>query len=237
MSRSGVAPASASALSLGERIGPLARASELRYAGAGALVWRLGWPELDAALPGGVPRGQVIEWAGSRSAGKTAALRQMVRAVREVGAGAVYVDGMRTLTPAPWVLGQNPAPFWVVRPPESSGVLRAVEDLIRSGAFGLVVAEGADWPRPLVIRLQRLARETGAALIAVVDRPGRVPLAGFRVHFASDPDARSYRVQVRGRGRSHEVSYRQALPYRLPEDSGLPDRRGTETERRAKPRR
>jgi hypothetical protein len=223
-----------SALSLTEQAGSLARASELRFAGAGALVWRLGWPELEAALPGGVPRGQVTEWAGPRSAGKTAALRQMVRAVRDCGAGAAYVDGTGTLTPAPWVLGRmgpnGAAPFWVVRPPASDGVPAAAEELVRSGAFGLVIAEGASWPRGLVVRLQRLARETGAALIAVVDRPGRVPMAGFRVQFSSDPHSRSYRVRVRGRGPVHEVSYVHGLPYRLPEDSGLPDRRASAAE-------
>ncbi len=217
-----------SALSLPEQLGALARASELR-AGLGALAWRLGCPELDEALHGGVPRGQVTEWAGLRSAGKTAALRQLVRAVQEAGTGAAYVDGTGTLTPAPWVLGrlgpQRTPPFWVVRPPERVGVLAAAEELFKSGAFGLVIAEGADWSRTPVVRLQRLARETGAALIAVVDRPGRVPLAGFRVQFSSDPHSRSYRVQVRGRGLTHEVSYVHNLPYRLPEDSGLPDRR------------
>ncbi len=235
MSRSG----KALALSLSEQVGSLARASELRFAGAGALVWRLGWPELEAALPGGVPRGQVIEWAGPRSAGKTAALRQMVWAVRDAGAGAAYVDGTGTLTPAPWVGGKSEgaggsggagggAPFWVVRPPEPSDVLAAAEELVRSGAFGLVIAEGANWPRGLVIRLQRLARGTGAALVAVVDRSGRVPMAGFRVRFSSDPRRRSYRVQVQGRGPIREVSYVHGLPYRLPEDSGLPDRRTSE---------
>jgi hypothetical protein len=218
-----------SAFSLPERIGSLARASELRTAGAAAVAWRLGWPELDAALLGGVPRGQVTEWAGPRSAGKTAVLRQLVRAVRSAGAGAVYVDGTGTLTPAPWVLGtagpNGAPPFWVVRPPTPAGVLAAAEELIRSGAFGLVVAEGADWSRAPVVRLQRLARETGAALVAVVDRPGRVPMAGFRVQFASDPAARACRVRVRGRGPAQEVSYVRDLPYRLPEDSGLPDRR------------
>jgi hypothetical protein len=220
------------ALSLSEQVGSLARASELRFAGAGALVWRLGWPELEAALPGGVPRGQVVEWAGPRSAGKTAALRQMVWAVRDAGAGAAYVDGTGTLTPAPWVSGKlgaaGPAPFWVVRPPEPRDVLAAAEELVRSGAFGLVIAEGASWSRGLVIRLQRLARGTGAALIAVVDRSGRVPMAGFRVQFSSDPHRRSYRVRVQGRGPIREVSYVYGLPYRLPEDSGLPDRRTPE---------
>jgi hypothetical protein len=226
-------PRSSAVSALAEQVGSLAWASELRFAGAGALAWRLGWPELDDALPGGVPRGQVTEWAGPRSAGKTAALRCMVRTVQEAGAGAAYVDGTGTLAPAPWVAGKmGPGaapPFWVVRPPAPAGVLVAAEELCKSGAFGLVIAEGAEWSRMPVIRLQRLARETGAALVAVVERPGRVPLAGFRVQFASDPHSRSCRIRVRDRGPVQEVSYVNDLPYRLPEDSGLPDRRGAAT--------
>ncbi|HSG81256.1 MAG TPA: hypothetical protein VLC48_03325 [Gemmatimonadota bacterium] len=228
------------ALSLPAELASLARASELRTAASGAVAWRLGWPELDALL-GGVPRGQVSEWAGPRSAGKTAALRQLVAAVLEAGAGAAYVDGTGTLTPAPWVWGRlgagGTAPFWVVRPPEPDGVLAAADELIRSGAFGLVVAEGAEgyrWPRTAAVRLQRLARDTGSALVAAVERPGGVPLAGLRVQFSADPGSRVHRVRVRGH-RTREVSYVRDLPYRLPGDSGLADRRGVEAEPRYAP--
>ncbi len=188
---SALAPAGAALTALAGRIESLARASELgqgaaRAGGAGALIWRPGWPELEAALPGGVPRGQVTEWAGPRSAGKTAGLRQLVRSVWEDGAGAAYVDGTGTLSPAPWAgWGSEGPPFWVVRPPDPLGVLTAAEELLRSGVFGLVVVEGADWSRTPVIRLQRLARKAGAALVAVVDRAGRVPLAGLRVEFSA----------------------------------------------------
>ena len=228
-------PSQSLAAVLDPRAVELARASELRA--AGTAVWRLGWPELDAALPWGVPRAQVTEWAGPRSAGKTAALRQLVWAVLNAGAGAAYVDGTGTLTPAPWVAGRPSSPssplFWVVRPPQPTGVLTAAGELLASGVFGLVIAEGADWTRTPVVRLQRLARQVGAALVAVVERTGGVPLAGLRVEF--DPAATSVRgargvngerrVRVRGRGRIREVSYAQKLPYRLPDDSGLPDRR------------
>lgn len=222
MSRSGAV----SALRLLDRAA-LARASELR-AGVAARAWPWGLPELEGLLPGGVPRGQVTEWAGPRSAGKTAALRGLVRAVQEAGAGVAYVDGTSTLTPAPWVFGRmgpnGAPPFWVVRPPEG-GVLAAADELLRSAVFGLIVAEGGDWSRTPVIRLQRLAREAGAALIAVVDRPGRVPLAGLRVRFSPDLESRTCRVEIPGRGLTREVAYVHDLPYRLPEDSGLPDRR------------
>lgn len=224
MSRSGAV----SALDVLDRSSALARASELR---ASARAWPWGLPELDDALPGGIPRGHVTEWAGPRSAGKTAALRGLVRAVRAAGAGVAYVDGTGTLTPAPWVFGRmgpnGAAPFWVVRPPQPDGVLAAADELLRSAVFGLVVAEGGDWLRSPVIRLQRLAREAGAALIAVVDRPDRVPLAGLRVRFSPDPDSRSCCIQIPARGLTREVAYVHDLPYRLPEDSGLPDRRAS----------
>ena len=197
----------------------LSRGTALRGATAG-------WPALDGALPGGLPRGRVTEWAGPRSAGKTAALRWLVGSVRSAGAGAAYVDATGTLAPVPWVPeSEGRPPFWVVRPPEAGGVLAAAEELLWSAVFGLVVAEGGDWSRSPVIRLQRLAREAGAALIAVVDRPGRVPLAGLRVRFSPDVESRTCRVEIPGRGLTREVAYVHDLPYRLPEDSGLPDRR------------
>ena len=209
----------------------LARASELRA--AGAATWRSGWPELDAALPGGVPRAQVTEWAGPRSAGKTAGLRRLVASVLETGAGAAYVDGTGTLAPAPWVMGRlgpgGAALFWVVRPPGLAGVLAAAEELLGSGLFGLVIAEGADWGRTPVVRLQRLTRASGAALVAVVDRPGAVPLAGLRVRFDRAevmPSENRCRVRVRARGTACDVSCALELPYRLPSDAGAPDRRG-----------
>ncbi len=223
------------ASTLVDKVESLARASELTVGGVRARAWPLGWPEVDAALPAGVPRGQVTEWAGPRSVGKTAMLRQIIASVRQAGVGAAYVDGTRTLAPAPWAVEKlgKPGPFWVVRPPlggeggVGGGVLSATEELLRSGAFGLVVVEGADWSRTPVIRLQRLAREMDAALIAVVDRAGRVPLAGFRVEFSSPQSFSSWdvrRVQIRGRGFIGELVCVQDLPYRLCRDSGLPDR-------------
>ncbi len=208
----------------------LLRASDLRAAAAGG--WRLGWSELDDALPGGVPRAQVTEWAGPRSAGKTAALRQLVKSVLEAGLGAAYVDGTGTLTPAPWIVGRlgpgGSPTFWVVRPPQPAGVLVATEELLACGIFGLVIAEGADWTRTPVVRLQRLARQSRAALVAVVDRPGEVPLAGLRIRFrpqAPFPVNGGRKVRIQGKGQSGDVTYLQELPYRLPRDAGLPDRR------------
>jgi hypothetical protein len=75
--------------------------------------------------------------------------------------------------------------------------------------------------------LQRLAREAGAALVAVVGRPGQVPLAGLRVEFSADRGSRSCRVRVRGRVGAEEISFVRDLPYRLPSDCGLGDRRGS----------
>ena len=221
----------AAARALAGQIGALTQAGELRAGRGSALVWPLGWPEVDAVLSGGVPRGQVTEWAGTRSTGKTAVLRRMAAAVRSAGVGVGYVDGTGTLAPAPWVVGclgpGGAPPFWVVRPPAPQEVLAATEELLRSGAFGLIIAEGADWTRTPVIRLQRLAREAGAALVAVVERAGRVPLAALRVEFSPTASQGNgdRRVLLRGRFAAHELNCRRELPYRLSEDAGLPDRR------------
>lgn len=199
----------------------LARAVELRERGS-ASARVLPAPELP--IPVRLPRGQVTEWSGPRSAGKTAALRRLVRAVRSTGLGAAYVDATGTLAPRPWAPEVGVPPFWVVRPPDARGAVAAAAELLRSGVFGLVIVEGGGWRRTRVVRLQRLARAAAASLIAVVDRPGRVPLAGLRVEFEVAPGGRR-RIRVRSHGSSREIDYVQSLPYRLPEDSGLPDRR------------
>lgn len=209
-------------LNLATSSGPIERAAALR-AGVNARSW----PVPGAPIPAGLPRGQVTEWAGSRSAGKTAALRSLVRAFRSAGSGAVYVDATGTLAPSSWTPEVGRPPFWVIRPPDPWGALAAADELLRSGAFGLVIVEGAEWRRTPVVRLQRIAREVDASLVAVVDRAGRVPLAGCRVEFGVATTSPRRRVRVRARGSLREVVYVQTLPYRLPEDSGLPDRRAS----------
>jgi hypothetical protein len=55
----------------------------------------------------------------------------------------------------------------VVHPPDRLSALRGAELLLRSGAFGLVVLEGADALGAEVVRLTRAARDGGGAFVAL----------------------------------------------------------------------
>lgn len=208
--------------------------------------WLTGIAALDGLLPRGVPRGRLVEWAGARTSGKSAALAGLVRWVLEAGEGVAYVHSAGTLDPGSWAwaagaagaAGVQAAPFWVVRVREPGEVWPALEVVLRMGVFGLVVSEGgaagAGAPPNAALRLSRLARASDATWVVVVRRPGSVAGAALRVGFelrgrAGEREGPSCRVEVRvverGRSRRAEFPCEIVLPYRLCDHSGLPDRR------------
>ncbi|MGH7546389.1 MAG: hypothetical protein ACREKI_09425, partial [Gemmatimonadota bacterium] len=172
--------------------------------------WRTGIEALDGILPQGVPRGRLVEWAGPRTSGKGAALASLVSTVLgsgeggRGGKGVAYVHAVGTLAPRSWALGTVSAggvgsaaraaraaraggaagaPFWVVRVPDEREGWEAVDVVLRMGVFGLVVSEGAPPPK-VALRLERLARSSGAAWVVVVERANTVPGAALRAQFA-----------------------------------------------------
>ena len=149
-----------------------------------------GVASLDALLPdGGLPRGQVVEWVGPRSSGKTTLLRAAFAGLRAVGESVVLIDSARTLYAPDWVrLVPGEGRFWVVRPPDPAEAAWCADLVLRSGAFGVVAlmsgvsrpgAGGGALHRSVTVRLQRLAEEANAVFVTV----GRVPLASLRLSF------------------------------------------------------
>ncbi|HEU4565042.1 MAG TPA: hypothetical protein VFS05_10355 [Gemmatimonadaceae bacterium] len=127
---------------------------------------------LDAALHGhGLPRGRLTEIVGARGSGRTTMLRSLVAATLRRRMWVAYVDAGRTLAPRDWArVGERGEGLWVVRPPSPARAAWCADVLLRSGAFALVVLDGA--PRlaqGVAVRLGRLARETGAALVVTAD--------------------------------------------------------------------
>ena len=132
---------------------------------------------LDTALPnGGLPRGRLTELVGSPGSGKTTLVRRMVaRAVADAW-WVAYVDATRTLAPRDWAHTPN---LWVVRPDEPARGAWCADVLLRSGAFALVVLDGAPiLPRGVAVRLTRLAREADAAFLVLGDDAKVSELAG-----------------------------------------------------------
>lgn len=133
-----------------------------------------GFALLDAALGGGLPRGRMTELLGPLGAGSATVARQVTGALVARGLGVAYVDAARTLDPADW------APFGaghlrMVRPPDAARGPWCADVLLRSGAFVLVVLDGAPaLTRQQAVRLVGLARERDAAFLVVGEQPSQV---------------------------------------------------------------
>jgi hypothetical protein len=130
-----------------------------------------GIPALDAMVGGGVPRGRLTEVIGARGAGKTTFMRRLVTTVVTSGVWVAYIDATRTLAPSDWVgVARGGEGFWVIRPVDPGRGAWSADVVLRSGAFGLVILDGApSLTRAVTVRLTRLARASDAALVAVGD--------------------------------------------------------------------
>lgn len=130
---------------------------------------------LDAALGGGLPRGRLTEIAGPLGSGTATLARRLVTGLVARGLGVAYVDAARTLDPADWA-HLAAGHLRVVRPPDAARGAWCADVLLRSGAFVLVVLDGAPpLTRQQALRLVGLAREKDAAFVLVGrDRPSAV---------------------------------------------------------------
>lgn len=149
-----------------------------------------GMAALDAVLPGhGLPRGRLTEITGAPGSGRTTIARQLVAATLRAGWWVAYVDAARTLAPRDWAaLGAHDG-LWVVRPDDPARGAWCADVLLRSGAFGLVVLDGAPaLSRPVAVRLVRLARASDAAFVLLAPDGQHAGVAGalqLRVQRAS----------------------------------------------------
>jgi hypothetical protein len=132
-----------------------------------------GIPALDAALPGGVPRGQITAFEAPLGGGGTTLLLALAEATLRADEGVVIVAAHLA------ALG----PFWVVRPKAHEYAWWCADVLLRTGAFGLVIVDRVPAPvRRVAVRLQRLAHDKDSALlIRVGQTPGRQVASGCQI--------------------------------------------------------
>ncbi|HET7564341.1 MAG TPA: hypothetical protein VFJ96_05065 [Gemmatimonadaceae bacterium] len=137
---------------------------------------------LDAALPArGVPRGRLTELLGARGSGRTTLLRTLVEHTVAQRTWVAYIDARRTLAPRDWAhLGTASHGVTMVRPRTPAAGAWCADVLLRSGAFGLVILDGAPpLTRQVAVRLTRLARDADAALVvAAEDEHGATSVGG-----------------------------------------------------------
>lgn len=215
-----------------------------------------GIAELDAVLSRrGIPRGRLTEVTGARGSGKATLLRRMVMETISRGLGAAYVDASRTLAPRDWASVADEAGdgFWVVRPKQASRGAWCADVLLRSGAFALVVLDGAPpLTRSIAVRLTRLAHDAAAALVVVggdhappsaisgalrlhvsrIRRKSRHDLASAGADPPTPPGVMTRWMTItvekggRGQRQTVEVEHAVSVAHRLCAHPEVPDRRG-----------
>jgi hypothetical protein len=125
-----------------------------------------GIPALDAALPSGVPRGQITALDSPLGSGGTTLLLALAEATLRSDEGVALVDAERSLAPQAAAHLAALGPFWVIRPKVHENAWWCADILLRTGAFGLVIVDRAPAPpRRIAVRLQRLAHDKDAALV------------------------------------------------------------------------
>jgi hypothetical protein len=162
---------------------------------------------LDRALSdGGVPSGRLTEIQGARGSGRTTLVRHLVTTAVEARRWVAVIDGSRTLTPREWAEAGASGRLWVIRPPGADKSAWCADILLRSGAFSLVVLDGAPaLPRQVAVRLTRLAREHDVALVIVGDSPVIGSAVRLRVQ---RPKATGHRPQATGEVRAQSSELR-----------------------------
>ena len=192
--------------------------------------------QLDGILPnGGLPRGRLSVWMPQ--GGATAMLRASCLSVASTGERAAWIDGLGTITGQFWEEGPI-----LVRPASRRNSLRAAEELLRCGGFGLIVLTGSEPAGTEMVRLSRAAREGGAAFVALTSHTS---MASVRITsrilshsyewrrspFGDPAEACSAMIKVR----AQSLGWNRQTELRVPVvqhdlrsalEAGLPDRRG-----------
>ena len=199
---------------------------------------------LDSILPmGGLPRGRLTVWMPK--GGATAILRAACLTAASTGERAAWIDGLGTVAGEFWEEGPV-----LVRPANRRNSLRAAEELLRCGGFGLIVLAGSEPAGTEMVRLSRAAREGGAAFVTltahtamaslrIVSRISPHSYVWTRTPFGDHAEACSanVRVHTQSLGWNRKAEFRmQILPYEVRSalEPALPDRRGIKKTRMRK---
>jgi hypothetical protein len=206
---------------------------------------------LDAVLVGGgLPRGRLTEIVGPTGSGKTTLTRAVVESTVAAHGWVAYVDAQRTLDARDWVHLGDAEGVWIIRPRDAGRAAWCADVLLRSGAFALVVLDGAPaLTKSAAVRLTRLARESNAAFVVLGERTGGASQLGGAVRLLVERAKRRHpppttphpppvgsggsgvvsiavRVEKGGTLRTVEVRCAIGVARRLCTHPEVPDRRG-----------
>jgi hypothetical protein len=213
----------------------------ISYRTAGAVV--TGVSALDNMLPaGGLPRGRLSIW--KPGGGASAILYAACGAVAQRGERAAWIDAAGTIIGDSW----QPGPL-LLKPEGELESLICAEELLRCGAFGLIVLSGtrAAFNREAV-RLSRAVRDGGGAFVALAEQSNvahlqvtsRIDPGSYRWQtnpFGEPAHVTEVRVQVEAQamgwsGRAHVVLPVRAFEQRSAVEKELIDRRGARRTRK-----
>jgi hypothetical protein len=205
------------------------------YRTGGALP--TGVSALDLMLPAhGLPRGRITLW--TPGGGATAIMYAACEAIATRGERAAWIDGAGTIASDSW----RPGPL-LLKPEGELESLICAEELLRCGAFGLIVLSGtrSAFAREDV-RLSRAVREGGGAFVALAAASNVAHLQiassigpdGYRWKtnpFGEPAEVTEVRVQVEARAMGWSGRTQVVLPvgdfrHRIAMDVRLVDRRG-----------
>ncbi len=129
--------------------------------------------------------GRLVEVSGAEDSAALTVALGLVRQAQLAGEPAAWVTlAAETFYPPDAAAGGiDLAALAVVRVPDPRGLLRASDQLARSGGFGLVVIDAGPARLPLVAlsRLLGLAQKHGVCLLFVTDKGERAPAIGSLV--------------------------------------------------------
>jgi recombination protein RecA len=147
---------------------------------------------LDAALGGGLARGQLSEIVGPRSSGRTTILCHMLAAAAARGEAVALIDACDRFDPgSAEAAGVDLSKLlWVRETGDAARALKAMNLVLQAGGFGLVAFDVADvhartlqqFPYPTWMRIARVIEgsQTSAVLVAaghLARSPGGVTIA------------------------------------------------------------
>lgn len=175
-----------------------------------------GVPALDAALGGGVPRGQISELVGAVSSGRTSVLYRLLAQVTGQGELAALVDASDAFDPAMAAAqGVRLDRLLWVRGEAESAVVRAIKSLnlvVSAGGFGLVVLDAGGVPARALrqlpfttwLRVQRVLEGSDTACVLLADAPlarstggASVRLGAQRVEVSDSAAVPDFHARVR----------------------------------------
>ncbi|HTS29030.1 MAG TPA: hypothetical protein VMH81_24330 [Bryobacteraceae bacterium] len=103
-----------------------------------------GFPALDVALGGGLPRGRIVEWFGPPASGKTTLALQVVARLQRNGGTAAWIDAEHSFDPAyAGALGVIIERLLLAQPDSAEQGLEITRQLASSGAVDWIVIDSA----------------------------------------------------------------------------------------------